>query len=500
MEANSAEQGYPRGRVVRPRALRPGGRLTGDDVAQLLGSWGPAVMAELRRTRLWRGGAANELEGAYWNAAMALSRRDFESEEHLRRALYRGMNYRALTFWRAARARAQSEIPVDISSLETEDERSPQAQEQAEIAADFRVVLDFMSELDASERDVWKLTVGGGLSQRETAERLGLTALEVKRHLYRVGHKLDRFAMVIASGRLCGKRARPISALAAVRATPQEATQARAHLERCPRCAAVYRHQKSLMTRGAGALLPMPVMHNRGGWTDRLSSSTEDAVVRVKHQLFAFIGHGASGGSAEPILAGLATGGAAVGAKLAVGMCTTALAAGGVTACTIPLENGRASQAPHVSSAPVRRVRAPHRSVSITEATQQPAKHVASTSHQRARRSTKSPAPTSERSSPLTTHPARLAAASRRTTAGTVAPRPSSDSQREFSWEAEGLPRTKHPGPSPRPLDDQFGRVRVRRLVPVSRGPGAKRPRLLRSSKSRTLAGRLTRVASRRKH
>jgi DNA-directed RNA polymerase specialized sigma24 family protein len=232
------------GSADTPGSLTPGA-LTGDGVAALADAWAARILRDLGRTRPWRGGAANELDAAYWEVALALSQRTFESEEHLRRALYRGMSFRAMHFWRRAKTRAEREVPVDAVIEEVADERAEAEQRGAEMAADFRLAMDFMSELEPSERAVWTLTAAAGHSQREAAERLGLTLLDVKRHLYRVNQKRDRFVQVAENGRLCAKRSEAVSAFADMRATPEEAARARAHLAHCVSCLATYRRRRA---------------------------------------------------------------------------------------------------------------------------------------------------------------------------------------------------------------------------------------------------------------
>jgi RNA polymerase sigma factor (sigma-70 family) len=241
----------PRRRLsgVPPRALRPGGRLAPEHIGEILAAWHPAVIAELGRTRLWTNGAAGELDSAYWEVASALVGRTYGSEAHLRNALFRGLSLRGMAFWRRAMADADREVAASVESLAAiPDERAVDQYQRAERGAELALALEFLSELQPAERDTWTLAHGPGLSQREIAARLGLTLLDVKRHLYHATHKLQRFRVVVEHDRLCARRAEVIAELAAGRADRHEAGIARAHLNRCSSCRERYRSLRKHVT------------------------------------------------------------------------------------------------------------------------------------------------------------------------------------------------------------------------------------------------------------
>jgi hypothetical protein len=229
--------------------LRPGGLLAPEHIGELLAAWHPAVIAELARTRLWTNGAAGELDSAYWEVAAALVSRSYASEEHLRNALFRGLSLRGMAFWRRAMADADREVAAPAESLAAiPDERAVDHHELAERSHELALALEFLSELQPAERDTWTLAHAQGLSQRETATRLGVTLLDVKRHLYHATHKLQRFRVVVEHDRLCARRASVIVQLATGHADRQDAGMARAHLNRCSSCRERYRSLREQVT------------------------------------------------------------------------------------------------------------------------------------------------------------------------------------------------------------------------------------------------------------
>lgn len=211
-----------------------GKQFTPDRIAALLDGWRPQVLREMGRRRLWRGADAAELEDQFQDVALVLCGRDFASEEHLRRALWTGLGFRAKDFWKAARRR---EIPVGEFFEEIlGDDRLQAVEDAAATAADRRYVDDCLSELDPRERSVYKLARGEQLSRRRVAKTLRLSEAEVLRVLYRAQRKIDQVAVLAAAGRLCGRRRSAVVSLARGQARGLTLEQARAHLSHCPDC------------------------------------------------------------------------------------------------------------------------------------------------------------------------------------------------------------------------------------------------------------------------
>src|SRR3954451_19650636 len=153
--------------------------LTPDGIAWLLNAWRPGVLVEMSRRRLWSGAPATELEDQFQDVALVLTMRHFGSEEHLRRALWTGLGFRARDFWKAARRR---EVSVgELFDHIAADDRASHVEESAACAADARWVDDCLSELDQRERAVYRLVKGDELSRRKVARRLGLSESDVMR-------------------------------------------------------------------------------------------------------------------------------------------------------------------------------------------------------------------------------------------------------------------------------------------------------------------------------
>src|SRR3954454_14942301 len=135
--------------VEAQQAVAEEGQFTPDDVAALLERWRPTVLREMARRQLWRGASAAECEDQFQDVALVLCSRDFASEEHLRRALWTGLGFRARDFWKAARRR---EVPVgEFFDATVRDDRTDDVEDVAVTAADRRCVEDCLSELDNRE-------------------------------------------------------------------------------------------------------------------------------------------------------------------------------------------------------------------------------------------------------------------------------------------------------------------------------------------------------------
>src|SRR5918912_1048521 len=98
------------------------------------------------------------VEDQLQDVTLVLCSREFDSEEHLRRALWTGLGFRARDFWKAGR---RCEIPVGEFFEEVlGDDRLDTVEDAAIAAADRRHVGDCLSELGARERAVYRLTNG----------------------------------------------------------------------------------------------------------------------------------------------------------------------------------------------------------------------------------------------------------------------------------------------------------------------------------------------------
>jgi hypothetical protein len=179
--------------------------------------------------------------------------------------------------------------------------------------------------------------------------------------------KREHFQLLYDTGRLCGFRAITINALQAGQSTSEElANRAFAHLESCASCRAEHGTNagrlRSRFQGQAAILLPMPAFVHRLGWLTRL-----DAKARVLQHRLAPEGLplGPPGGVRERAIALLAGTGAAT--KLAAGLATVAVIAGGTVGATHILDHrpgpshhsGRTAAPLHANPLPPQPVAAP---------------------------------------------------------------------------------------------------------------------------------------------
>src|SRR3954469_366852 len=313
--------------VEAQQAVAEEGQFTPDDVAALLERWRPTVLREMARRQLWRGASAAECEDQFQDVALVLWSRQFASQEHLRRALWTGLGFRARDFWKSARRR---ELPVgEFFEDVVGDESTERVEDAAVIAADARCVDDCLSELDPRERAVYRLVKGDELSRRRVAKRLGLDESDVLRALYSAQRKIDQVVVLLVAGRLCGRRQSAIESLAREGAGGSTLEQARAHLSPCPDCLLEFRAQRAALGERVASVLPIPAVAASTRGPERLVAFVEHlraTPAAAKRHLYELAGRGPARGP-EEALAG--AGGAALGTKVVVGLCMGAATAGG---------------------------------------------------------------------------------------------------------------------------------------------------------------------------
>ena len=292
--------------------------LRGETVGVLLGRW---QRRELRRAARFGecGGLSREdLEDIYQDSALALLERDFESEEHLRRALHEALKHRALNAHRdrsrhgriVEHAYSGQEALEHAAELEQASDR-PVLAEQDQL-----IVREFLAELTEQEGHVFRL-LADGHGWRGAADALGAPRNEIRAAARSCERKRERFALLYTTGRLCGYRAHTIRALTAGETDSAVlARRAHAHLQACARCRIEHgtngERFRRLFDRDALALLPLPVLVQRLPLFSRIAARAN----RVAQHL-----------------AGPITGGGA-SAKLAVGVAGVAIAAGGTIGAT----------------------------------------------------------------------------------------------------------------------------------------------------------------------
>lgn len=300
-----------------------------DQIAALLESWRPDVLRRMRRGRLWHDAPADELEDQFQDAAIILCARGFESEDHLRHALWAALGFRARDFWKSSRRR---EVPVaEFFDEALAREAVDGVAETAAIAADSRQVDDCLAELEPQERAVYRLIHGEGLSRGRTARALGVRPNDVLRALYTAQRKIDRVVVLLVSGRLCARRSQAVAALARSEAGGSQLVQAQAHLAHCSECLLMFREYRAELSRRVASVLPFPALpaasHAVGG-LDRILGALRHLGGGAKRMVYSVADRAPKSSAGAEAVVGGGTGGA-VAAKLAVGLCVTAAAGGG---------------------------------------------------------------------------------------------------------------------------------------------------------------------------
>lgn len=317
-------------------------------VWEILGEWQDVELRIARGFAECRGLSKEQLEDIYQNTALALYRRPYVGEEHLRNALRDGIKRRALRAHRDERRHSEI-LARNAPSLRrvAEAQESQSAPEPAVLAHEDRLIAtEFLTELTEAERRVFGWLVEG-LAYRAIATVENMPANEARNIARACNHKRERFQLLHDTGRLCGYRAQTIRALQAGESTSEElAERAFAHLESCVHCRLEHKTNAKRLRRSfrdqAAALLP-PVAFGHLGWLSRLGVRARLLAHRLGIETAPF----GQGGVRERTIAVLAGGGA--GAKIAVGVVTLGVLAGGAVATHVL---DQSPQAPHRHSAP----------------------------------------------------------------------------------------------------------------------------------------------------
>jgi RNA polymerase sigma factor (sigma-70 family) len=315
---------------------------------QILGEWQKRELRIARGFAECRGLTTEQLEDLYQETALALYRRAYDSEEHLRNALRDGIKKRALRLHRDERrhgriiARGTPGFRVMAEAREREG-----APELAALAREDRLIAsEFTTELTEQERSVFGGLVEG-LAYRAIGTALGIPENEARKIARACDRKRQRFQLLYDTGRLCGYRAQTIHALQNGESTSEElAERAFAHLESCAHCRLEHKTNAKRLRRSfrdqAAALLPPLFIGNLDRFT-RLGVRAR----LLAHRLgidSAPIGQGSVRERAVALLAG-----GGVGAKVAVGVVTVGVIAGGAVATHV-LEQSPAPHRQHVAA------------------------------------------------------------------------------------------------------------------------------------------------------
>jgi DNA-directed RNA polymerase specialized sigma24 family protein len=328
--------------LAHPGRRRPFGP---QRVGEILGEWQKVELRIARGFAECRGLNTQQLEDLYQETALALYSRPYVSEEHLRNALRDGIKKRALRLHRDERRHSRilaHNAPGLRVMAEAREGRS--APEPSVLADEDRLIArEFFTELSDVERRVFACLVEG-LQYRAIATAENMPVNEARNIARACARKRERFQLLYDTGRLCGYRAQTIQALQNGQSTSEElAERAFAHLDSCAHCRLEHKTNAKRLRRSfrdqAAALLP-PVLIGRFGLPTRL-------VVRARlllHRLGLETAPVGQGGVRERAVAMLA--GAGAGAKVAVGVVTVGVLAGGAVATHV-LERSPAPQHHH---------------------------------------------------------------------------------------------------------------------------------------------------------
>jgi RNA polymerase sigma factor (sigma-70 family) len=305
-------------------------------VGQILGEWQARELRVARSFAECRGLSTEQLEDIYQETALALYSRLYDSEEHLRNALRDGIKKRALRLHRDERRRGQilahNAPGLRLMAEAREDQNAP---EPVALAHEDRLIAsEFLTELTAKERRVFAWLVEG-LQYRAIASTLEIPVNEARNTARACARKRERFQLLYDTGRLCGYRALTIQALQNGQSTSEElAERAFAHLESCAHCRAEHKTNARRLRRSfrdqAAALLP-PVFIGHLGWLTRLGVRAR----LLAHRLGIDTTPIGQGGVRERAVALLAGG----GAKVAIGVITASVLAGGAVATHVLDQN-----------------------------------------------------------------------------------------------------------------------------------------------------------------
>jgi RNA polymerase sigma factor (sigma-70 family) len=324
-------------RTARLLAL-PGAQLDAQLVGALLAEWRHGELRLARSYRQCRGVSAEQLEDIYQDTSLVLLRRGYSDQEHLRNALRKGIKNRALQLHRDEHTRREilKRTAPDLFAVRDTGGIENPPELAALLHQDRAVVREFLTELTEAEKQVFVL-MADGMRHRSIAPTLGLPLNEARKIVRVCERKRERFQLLYDTGRLCGFRSSTILAMQDGRATSDElAEQAFAHLEGCAHCRAEHKTNARRLRRTfqgqAAALLPFPALAGHLGWVTRL-----DLRVRSVQQRLMPGGSPAGGGVRERTVQLLAGGG--VAAKVAAGVATVAVIAGGTIGATRVLEH-----------------------------------------------------------------------------------------------------------------------------------------------------------------
>lgn len=329
--------------IARTTTVAPGTGLASERVGEALGQWQRSELRIARGFGECKGLSSQELEDIYQDTVEVLLGRTYTDELHLRNALRGGLKHRALHFHRdegrRQEIRSENNATLGISEQTGQDS----TEREALIREDRLLVAEFLTELSPIEQRVFSL-MAEGMKYRLIAKVLDIETTTARNTSRSCERKREHFQLLYDTGRLCGYRAVTINALQAGQSTSEDlARRAIAHVEGCAHCRAEHQtNAKRLRARFEGQaaiLLPLPAFMHRLGRLARLGQKAR----MLQHRHLPNGLPGASSGVRESART-LLTGTGAAG-KLAVGLATLTVVAGGTIGATHALEEHK--PAPH---------------------------------------------------------------------------------------------------------------------------------------------------------
>ena len=119
-------------------------------------------------------------------------------------------------------------------------DRSASVSEQVERREVAEIVTHILLTVERRARTVWAMRYLEGRTPDEVVAALGITHRQYARLFERANTAINRKLLAYLAGGWCPGHAARFARLAAKRATPDEAREAREHLDACPSCRAAY--------------------------------------------------------------------------------------------------------------------------------------------------------------------------------------------------------------------------------------------------------------------
>jgi DNA-directed RNA polymerase specialized sigma24 family protein len=305
------------------------------DVPVLLAQWRTRELWTARQFRACGGASLADVEDIYDETIATLVERDdtYESEEHLRAALHRGIKMRAMRLHRDRQLHSRTLEHAAPTIHTAGHEKAWYAEPERALIAreDDLIIGEFVAELTDLERRVFAL-IADGRSWRAIATALRLAEPDARKLTRACERKRTRFLTLYSTGRLCGYRSQTITALRSGTEHGELAlAQALAHPRHCRKCQTQHHTDadtlRAMFDARVLGVLPAPILAaTHTSLLDQLHAALS-RISRVSHRPA-----GPPSGVRERAFEVLAGSGAS--AKLAAGVISVVLVAAGAVGAT----------------------------------------------------------------------------------------------------------------------------------------------------------------------